>query len=292
VRPSHPRRSPTYGPWVSSKEEVRQFLVSRRANITPAQAALPDYGEQRRVPGLRREEVAELAGVSVTWYTWLEQGRKISASAQVVDALSRALRLDGDQHRHLRRLAGLSAPPEETALDGARARLQRMVDAVAPNIASVYDPTFDYLVWNRPYVLLRNDPDALPPDRRNLLWMMFTDPENRARMLRWESAARTLLGQFRTAVGRRPDDPRLAELVAALTEASAEFREWWAGYPIRTFRPATVEIDHPVIGRIGLEMFQFRPVEYPDLVIVVQVPADGDGRHRVSALLDEDASTG
>jgi hypothetical protein len=126
----------------------------------------------------------------------------------------------------------------------------------------------------------------LPGDRRNLLWVMFTDAESRARMVRWEPAARAVLSQFRAAVGQRPDDPRFAILVAELTEVSPEFREWWPEYPIRDFRSATIKIDHPEIGRLDLEMFQLRPVEHPDLLMVLQVPVSKDGLQRVTSLLD------
>ena len=240
----------------------------------------------RRTPGLRREEVAQISGVGVTWYTWLEQARNISASEQVVEALARALRLDADQRRHLRGLAGLPTAASETPIDDALPRLQRLVNAAAPNIASIYDMHFDYVVWNEPYRRLRNDPAMLPADQRNLLWTMFIDAQNRARMVRWEPAARAVLSQFRAAAGQRPGDPRFTALVAELTEISPQFREWWAEYPIRGFRPATIAIDHPEIGRLGLEMFQLRPVEHPDMLMVVQVPQTADDLQRVISLLN------
>lgn len=269
------------------RAELADFLRGLRAAMRPADVGLADGSAsgRRRTPGLRREEVAELAGVSVTWYTWLEQGRDISASAQVIDALARALRADPDQHLRLRVLAGLPAPERELPVDDALPRLQRLVDAAAPNVASIYDAHFDYLAWNTPYVRVRHDPGRLPRERRNLLWMMFTDAENRARMVRWETAARAVLSQFRAAVGQRPDDPRFAELVAALTGASQEFREWWPQYPSRFFRPATIGIDHPRVGRIAFEMFQLRPDERPDLLMVMQVPASEDDHERVASLL-------
>jgi hypothetical protein len=242
---------------------------------------------RRRTPGLRREEVAQIADISVTWYTWLEQGRKISASEQVIDALTRALLLDPGQRRHLRSLAGLSTAVGETHTDDALPRLRRLVDAAAPNIASIYDMHFDYVAWNTPYQRLRNDPALLPAGRRNLLWMMFTDTENRARMVRWEPAARAVLSQFRSAAGQRPDDPRFAAIVAQLAEACPQFRQWWAEYPVHDFRPATIEVDHPEIGRLNLEMFQFRPVEHPDMLMVLQVPRTIDDLQRVTSLLGE-----
>ena len=266
--------------------QLAAFLRSRRARLTPADVGLPGDSEpgRRRTPGLRREEVAELSGVGVTWYTWLEQGRKIPASSQVIDALARALRLSGDEHRHLRELAGLAAPPPEAEHD-VQPRLQRLVDAVRPNAASVYDVHLDYLAWNEPYRRLRHDPASLAAGRRNLLWMMFTDAENQARMTTWDRAARALLSQFRAAAGRHPGDPRFAELVAALTEVSPQFRDWWAEYPVRYFRPARLRIRHPQAGRITLEMFQLRLEDDPGLLMVIQVPADAGSQDRVTALL-------
>jgi transcriptional regulator with XRE-family HTH domain len=168
---------------------------SRRAWLTPADVGLPEGSAsgRRRTPGLRREEVAQLSGVGVTWYTWLEQGRDISASPQVIDALARALLLNPDQHRHLRELAGLPAPEPEWPGQDILPRLQSLVDAVAPSPASIYDSHFDYLAWNEPYAKVRHDPGALPAGRRNMIWMMFTDADNRARMTGWEPAARAVL---------------------------------------------------------------------------------------------------
>ncbi|MBV9196661.1 MAG: helix-turn-helix domain-containing protein [Solirubrobacterales bacterium] len=254
------------------RQELATFLRARRAQLQPADVGLPDQGP-RRTPGLRREEVAELARVSDTWYTWLEQARNISPSAQVIDALGRALLLGADEQRHLRELSGHTPPRGRTRSDSALPRLRRLVDGLAPNVASVYDMHYDYLAWNQPYVRVRMDPGRLPDNRRNLLWMMFTHTENRARMVRWEPAARNVLSQFRAAAGRHPDDPRFAELTAALTDASSEFAAWWTEYPVWDFRPTTIEIAHPADGRVALELFQFRLVESPDLLLVLQVPA-------------------
>jgi transcriptional regulator with XRE-family HTH domain len=266
--------------------ELAAFLRACRTRLTPDDVGLPNGSAsgRRRTTGLRREEVAQLSGVSVTWYTWLEQGRDISASAQVIDALARALLLTGDQHRHLRELAGLR-PPEPPAPDkDMLPRLQRLVDAQAPSPASVYDEHFDYLAWNQPYTLVRHDPSTLPPSLRNMLWMMFTDPGNRARMVHWEAAARAVLSQFRVAAGRSPGDPRFDELTAALTQASPQFRDWWAEYPVRYFRPATIAIRHPDAGLIRLEMFQLRLIDQPRLVMVIQVPASATCLERVRSL--------
>jgi len=269
------------------RTELAAFLRTQRARLTPADVGLVagSASGRRRTAGLRREEVAQLSGVGVTWYTWLEQGRDISASAQVIDALARALLLNEDQHRHLRELAGLPLPEPPTAPGDMLPRLQLLVDAAMPSPASVYDGHFDYVAWNEAYARVRHDPMSLPPGRRNMLWMMLTDAANRARMVRWEQAAQAVLSQFRTAVGRSPDDPRFAELVAALTEASPHFRDWWAGYPVRYFRPATIGIKDPGEGLIWLQMFQLRLVDQPDLIAVIQVPAEETSLGRVRSLL-------
>jgi hypothetical protein len=271
------------------RTELAAFLRACRSRLTPADVGLPQGSAsgRRRTPGLRREEVAQLSGVGVTWYTWLEQGRDISASVQVIDALARALLLTGDQHRHLRELAGLPPPEPAAPGDDMLPRLQLLVDAAAPSPASIYDEHFDYLVWNQPYARVRHDPGTLPASRRNMLWMMFTSPDNRARMVRWESAARAVLSQFRAAAGRSPGDPRFAELVAALTEASPQFRDWWAEYPVRYFRPAAIAVKHPQAGLIRLEMFQLRLVDQPGLVMVLQVPASNTCLARVRSLLPD-----
>lgn len=266
--------------------ELGAFLRACRARLAPADVGLPDGSAsgRRRTPGLRREEIAQLSGVGVTWYTWLEQGRDISASIQVIDALARALLLTDDQHRHLRELAGLTPPELSVPAGDMLPRLQRLVDAEAPCPASVYDEHFDYLVWNEPYALVRHDPGTLPANRRNMLWMMFTDPVNRARMARWESAARAVLSQFRAAAGRHPGDPRFTELVEALSEVSPQFRDWWAEHPVRYFRPAVIAVRHPEAGLIQLEMFQLRLVDQPGLIMVVQVPASETYLARVRSL--------
>lgn len=266
------------------RTELGVFLRAQRACLQPDQAGLDPGPRQRRTPGLRREEVAQLSGVGLTWYTWLEQGRDIPRSAQVIDALARALQLDPDRHQHLRALAAPSPSPSLPA-DGELLRLQRLVDATAPTIASIYDVHFDYVVWNTPYIRVRHDPGKIAEDRRNLLWVVFTDPDVRRSMPGWEPAARALLSQFRAAAGQGAGSPRFAELVTVLTETSPEFQKWWADYPIRNFTPAIIPIDHPRAGRINFEIFQLRPVESPGLVITLQVPITDDDRQSVQSLL-------
>lgn len=268
----------------SSRAELAAFLRAQRSRLKPEDVGLDPPPGQRRTPGLRREEVAQISGIGLTWYTWLEQARDIPASARVIDALARAMRLTPDQYRHLRALADLSPIAPEPPSPEAIPRLQRLVDSIGPAPAAVYDVHYDYLVWNAAYARVRHDPATAPDDRRNLLWMLFAHEEIRARMPAWEPAARSVLGQFCAAAGERADDPRFAELIKALSDVSREFREWWADYPVRGFVPAIVPIEHPEAGRIRLELFQLRPLEHPDLILTMQVPVTQEDRERVEAL--------
>ncbi|MEV0245673.1 helix-turn-helix transcriptional regulator [Nocardia sp. NPDC050712] len=271
------------------RAELADFLKAQRSRLRPEEVGLPGdlLPGRRRTPGLRREEVAEIAGVSLTWYTWLEQGRKIAASPQVMDALARALRLDPVQHRHLRRLAGLADPAVKYQAGGEISRLQRLVDALYPTPAVIHDARLDFVVWNSAFSRIRTDPAALAPERRNLLWWMYTDARNRAMMRRWEPAARAILSQFRALVGKAPDDRRLAVVVTELSAASTEFRTWWAEYQVQDFRPTVIGLDHPDLGRLALELYQMRLVENPELLLVVQLPATEDDRERIRAYLNE-----
>jgi transcriptional regulator with XRE-family HTH domain len=244
----------------SQRTELAAFLRARRAQVTPQDAGLPEDMEpgRRRTPGLRREEVAELAGMSLTWYTWLEQGHRIAASPQVIDALARALLLEPGQHRYLRRLAGLADLIEHLPTRAVD-RAQRLADSLMPNVASVYDGHFDFVAWNLAYARIRTDPAELPQDRRNLLWWMFTDHRNRAMMRDWEPAARAVLSQFRA---------------------------WWQEYSVNEFRPATIGLSHPTAGELDLQLYQLRMVEDPDLLLVLQLPATDEDRGRIAATLD------
>ncbi|MEU3014416.1 helix-turn-helix transcriptional regulator [Nocardia asteroides] len=270
------------------RAELAEFLKAHRSRLQPSDVGLPMdlIPGRRRTPGLRREEVADLSGISLSWYTWLEQGRKIAASPQVVDALARALRLDSAQHRQLRRLAGFADPVVEYQAGDEISRLQRLVDTMYPTPAVVHDARLDFVAWNTAFSRIRTDPATLPPGRRNLLWWMYTDERNRAMMRRWEAAARAILSQFRVLLGNNPGDPRLVQVVSELSTASAEFRTWWSEYPVQDFQPTTIGIDHPGAGSIDLELFHMRLVENPELLLVVQLPATDDDRERVHTYLN------
>ncbi|MFE1472446.1 helix-turn-helix transcriptional regulator [Streptomyces cyaneofuscatus] len=271
------RQATTDGAKAHRLAELREFLMSRRARITPADAGLPDGGARRRTPGLRREEVAVLAGVGVSWYQWLEQGRDITVSPQVLDSVARVLRLSSAERRHLYVLAGLNAPPLE--VDPAHADmcdgLVRLIDAWMPYPAHIMDR-----YWN---TVLHNDAAAAvlgmrPGIRQNCLIDFFTDPVYRARAgASWAALAPQVVAQYRAACSECPDDDGFRAVVAEARSASALFAELWERRDIVPAGQNRKEIEHPLAGRLFLEATQLRVPARPDLAIVLHTPLPDTG---------------
>ncbi|WP_460398402.1 helix-turn-helix domain-containing protein [Actinophytocola sediminis] len=233
------------------------FLRSRRERLTPAEVGIVPGGTPRRVPGLRREELAELAGVSVGYYTRLEQGVSASASDAVIDALAMALRLEPAEHDHLRVLAGPRRPTRPRA---RRSRLRPSVGdllaALAGTPAVVIDHRAEVLAWNRlGHALLAGHVDLDAPDTRirpNIARMLFLDPHHRALYRDWQAKALVTVAALQQAVARYPADQQLHQLVGALAVDSREFARMWARRPVRTCAYSVREFDHPVVGRLSL----------------------------------------
>lgn len=264
------------------RDDLAAFLRHHREAIGPADVGLP-AGHRRRAPGLRREEVAMLAGVSVTWYTWLEQGRPINASRSVLDALARTLLLDDAEHAHLLALAedGTAAESSRRVEDGEVEgstpppdALVHLLDALDPNPAYLLGPRWEYLAWNRAQARLYPAIDTLAADERNLVWSVFARPEGRALIVDWEDEARRVLSQFRADITPRRDDPATVDLLARLRAASPEFDAWWPSHDVagltsrrRRFRSAdgtVLTFAYQVLIAAGA----------PDARLVVQLPAD------------------
>lgn len=184
---------------VAHREELAGFLRSRRERLAPLDAGVR-AGPRRRTPGLRREEVAQLSGVSLTWYTWLEQARDITVSRQVLDAVARALQLPATERRYLFALAG-EPLPADPAPAPVSPTLQRLVDSLDPNPAYLVNPCYDILAWNRAEAGLIGDPARLPDAERNTIWLLFTDPAMRTLLVDWRGEAQRLLAQYRAAAG-------------------------------------------------------------------------------------------
>lgn len=239
--------------------ELGSFLRSRRAALRPGDVAVPALGARRRVPGLRREELAQLAGVSVAYYTRLEQGHSRNASDAVLDAIARALRLDEAETSHLRDLARPARTTRPSPRpERPRPALRAMVEAIGDVPAYVVGRYADVLAWNPlAHALLAGhvDVDApqRPDDRPNLQRLLFLDPHTRELHADWESRARTSVACLRLTAGRDPGDPRLAALVGELSMASAEFAALWAAHPVHRCASATVRYRHPLVGELTLE---------------------------------------
>jgi transcriptional regulator with XRE-family HTH domain len=257
------------------RDELGAFLRAHRGALRPDQVGLPP-GRSRRTPGLRREEVAMLAGVSVTWYTWLEQGRRINASVDVLEALARALLLDDAGRRHLLTLATRSPGDSIEPVDDAPDALVRLIGSMDPAPAYVLGPRWEFLAWNRAQARLYPMIERLEPPDRNLVWVIFAEPSARGLLVDWPAQARRILAEFRAGTAALRDDPQVIDLIARLRATSPEFDEWWAQADVAQFRTRVRGYDHPRAGSLVFEYQQLTPSEWPSLKVVCQLPVPGD----------------
>ncbi|MFC8867251.1 helix-turn-helix transcriptional regulator [Streptomyces sp. NPDC057148] len=263
---------------MQSSGELGDFLRSRRARIRPEDVGFASGSGQRRVPGLRREELAHLAGVSIDYYVRLEQGRNRSASDAVLGAVAAALRLDEDERAHLFRLARPRKPEPDTAreaVDGAtRPGVRRLLDWItAPALAM--GRRMDVLAWNRPLCALITDFAALPVAERNLCRLHLLNDEIGRRYPDREMIAREAVGHLRIAAGRFPEDPELWRLVDELNEGSEEFRRHWRQHTVRTKSHGLKRIDHPEAGPLTLSYEITHFPQDPELSLLVYTAAPG-----------------
>ena len=258
------------------RAELSDFLRGRRERLTPEAAGLAPGNGRRRTQGLRREEVAVLADVSPAWYTFLEQGRDVRASPQVLDALARALHLDPAERTHLFLLARGEAPPlAGPDIETVVPALAAMLGLLEPNPAYVTGRRWDVLAANRPARALFADWPARPADQRNMLTWVFTDPAARAVLVDWEQEARALLGRFRTAAARYVEDPAFTDLIDTLQAASAEFRTWWPLHDVVGRGSGNKVMTHPRIGRVTLTHTVLNAAENAEQKLVVYYPEPG-----------------
>ncbi|MFD0889453.1 helix-turn-helix domain-containing protein [Streptosporangium algeriense] len=234
------------------RRELASFLRSRRDRLRPDDYGLPPG--RRRSPGLRRTEVAQLAGISVDYYIRLEQGRSVRPSAPVLAGLARALKLTPDECDYLHRLAFSEAPaPAPTVSDRLRPGVYRLLEGLMPVPAYVISRNMDVLAWNEMGAALVADFGALPRSQRNLLWLLCCDPAARSLYVHWESAARQGVARLRLFAARYPDDQSVVSLVGELSVRSPEFRQWWACYDVQDCGSGRKEFNHPVVGRMSLD---------------------------------------
>jgi transcriptional regulator with XRE-family HTH domain len=268
----------TAPPPTDHRAALAEFLRARRKALAPSQVGLP-AGRARRTPGLRREEVAMLAGVSVTWYTWLEQGRRINASADVLRAIGRALRLDTAGIDHLTALGQPAATPGDVQAYGPEdvpSALRRLIAAFEPAPAYVLGPRWEFAAWNAAQARLYPRIEALPEDDRTLLWVLFCDPSTRHLIVDWDLHARQALAEFRASTTARRDDPLMVAMIERLRAASPEFDGWWAEHDVARFETRLRRFNHPVAGLLTFEYQLLAPAEWPSLTVAVQLPVPGD----------------
>ncbi|MEM1204987.1 MAG: helix-turn-helix transcriptional regulator [Acidobacteriota bacterium] len=256
---------------MSEKNRLGAFLRDRRKRLDPAAFG---FSGRRRTPGLRREEVAQRADISTTWYTWLEQGRGGPPSPRVLDGLAEALLLTDAEREHLF-LIGLGRPPKVQSASPGRItpRLQRFLDALPLVPAIVTTPHWDVVAWNRAARLTLTDYPALSPDARNIMRRVFLDVETRAAQEDWEGVARYLVATFRAETARVGEDDRAKKLLAELS-ANADFAAMWAENDVRSTGEGVKRILHPIAGPIALEFSSFSVDGRPDLKLLTYRPAE------------------
>jgi transcriptional regulator with XRE-family HTH domain len=266
------------------------YLKDRRAKLDPA--AFGFASGRRRTPGLRREEVAQRANISPTWYTWLEQGRGGAPSADVLDRIARALMLTDVEREHLFLIA-LGRPPEARyrARDVVTPRLQRVLDALDPTPAIIRTAIWDVVAWNRAATVMLMDYGSLPPEQRNILRFMFLDPRARAAQYDWESVARFVVGAFRVDSARAGAATEVEPLVEDLCRLSPEFRAMWRENDVRGHHGEAVKhIRHPVLGPVAFEYSAFSVDGRTDLTMVVHNPATPADAERIRSTMEAGSS--
>jgi transcriptional regulator with XRE-family HTH domain len=265
------------------RRELGAFLRSRRERIGPEQVGLPEAG-RRRTPGLRREEIAQVANVGVTWYTWLEQGRDINVSLQVLDALARGLRLDPVEHGHLLRLAGYPFDQTSEPCDVVPESVYRVLDQLDPAPASLQNRRCDLLAYNTTYGLLFPELADMPVENRNTLWLIFTHPAWRASLIDRDETLPRLVAQFRNEFAENPHDPAWTYLVHRLQKSSPEFCELWERHDVARPSRGSKRVLHPEVGLLRFDFVNFWLCQRLGHRLLTYLPADDDTRDRIERL--------
>jgi transcriptional regulator with XRE-family HTH domain len=267
-----------------SHNRLGTFLRDRRVRLDPAALGFP--GGRRRTPGLRREEVAQRANISPTWYTWLEQGRGGAPSADVLDRIAKGLMLTEPEREHIFMLA-LGRPPEVRykVVHGVTPRLQRVLDAFETSPAIIKNALWDVIAWNRAAATVLMDYAQLPPESRNILRLMFSNARVRAAQEDWRSVARYVVGAFRADAIRAGASPEIARLVEELSTLSPEFEALWRDNAVGEPSEGVKRIHHPELGVLHLEVSGFAVDGRPELAMVVYNPATREDADHIRALL-------
>ncbi|MFD5845385.1 helix-turn-helix transcriptional regulator [Streptomyces chartreusis] len=265
------------------RHELAAFLRHRREHITPEQVGLP-RGSRRRTPGLRREEVAHLAAVGVTWYTWLEQARDIQVSVQVLDALARTLMLDPSERSHLFQLAGAVDPTPATACPSVTPAMRAVLEQLEPYPACLQNSRYDILAHNRTYGLLLCDLEAVPPEDRNCMILSYTNHDWQSSIVHLEETQRLMAARFRAAMAGHLGEPAWKMLLGRLRTESPEFREVWERHEVVSHRSKRKEFLNRHVGRILVDHTDLWLSPDVGPRMVTYVPADEESRERLEKL--------
>jgi transcriptional regulator with XRE-family HTH domain len=271
----------------SRRAELADFLRQRRASLQPDAVGLPGGG-RRRTPGLRREEVAQLAGVGTTWYTWLEQGRDVRASLEVLEAIAAALRLTPAERTHLFLLGrGEQPPPSRPPAERVEATTRRLIEHLGGNPAFILGRRWDYLAWNAAAVAILGDFGSVPKPERNHVWLTFMDPARRELFTDWEHSVRLMVARFRADSAHHVGDPSFEELISALNRGSPEFAKLWKRHEVAGTGAGRKEVNHPIAGRMVFEHAVFHPAESPEQRLALYSPLpDEDTPAKLARLLE------
>ncbi|MER8067321.1 helix-turn-helix transcriptional regulator [Streptomyces sp. NPDC094034] len=261
----------------SSGNELGEFLRSRRAVLDPVALGFPDDGRLRRVPGLRREELAQLAHVSLDYVVRLEQGRTRRVSRPVLEALADTLQLAPDERAYLFTVADVSRPPtpRKSVRTEVAPKLRQLLDGMRDIPAMVLSRRMDVLAWNPLAAALLTDFGTLPPGERNLIRLTFLDDEFRALYADWPRAARDCVAVLRMEAGRNPKDQAVSALVGELSVRDPDFRTWWATHQVRGPRELSKTYRHPLVGDLALDVHQFSVDTHPDQQLVAYTAPPG-----------------
>ncbi|MDH6131696.1 hypothetical protein P3T37_001070 [Kitasatospora sp. MAA4] len=265
------------------RQELADFLRSRRERILPDQVGLPSSG-RRRTPGLRREEVAQLAAVGVTWYTWLEQGRDIQVSSQVLESVARALLLDPNERAHLFILAGAGDPTPSTECPMVTPAVQLILDQLSPLPACVMNSRYDILAYNTMYSRLLGDLDALPFEERNLIWLIYTNPDFQTCWADLESARTNVVARLRAAMADHVGDPAWKSLLKRLRQASPDFEAAWQRHEVASREGGSKGFVHPEVGLLRMDFTNLWLGLRHYTRMVTYTPADPESRERLERL--------
>jgi transcriptional regulator with XRE-family HTH domain len=269
-------QTPGAGQGLDRRAELSEFLRTRRARLKPEDVGLPVFGRHRRVQGLRREELAQLAGMSVAYYTRLEQGNGRNVSAEVLDSIARALRLTDAEHAHLTHLAKPRAHKKPKArTQRVRGALQQLLDSIDGIPAYIVGRRSDILAWNRMAAAVFGDWSQLPAQERNWARLVFLRPEYRELYVDWDQKASDLVAHLRMDAGRHPDDPRLSALVGELSVKSGEFRRLWATHEIKEQGYGVKRLRHPLVGDLTLFFETFSLFDDGEQSLITYHPEPG-----------------